>query len=111
MRLDKYGVGGGVDLDHVHVRLVGDGPAGFALAARFAVLRVLAVQGFGENARRGGLSDAARPDEKVGMSDTTGTHGVLERARDVLLPDHVGEPLGTPFPGDNLIRHNKSFRS
>ena len=104
-------VRGGVDLDHVHVRLVGDGAARFALAARFAVLGIFAVQRLGEDARRGGLADAARPDEEVGVGDAAGLHGILERARDMLLPDHIGEALRTPLSGDYLVRHSWfSFR-
>ena len=102
-RLFDLGMRGRVDLDHVDVRLVGDGPAGFALAARLAVLRVLAVQGLGENARGGGLADAPGADEEVGVGDTSRPDRVFQRAGDMLLADHVGETLRTPFSGDDLI--------
>ena len=102
-RLVDRGVRGGVDLDHVHIGFVCEGTAGFALAARLAVLRVFAVQGFREDTRDGGLADAARADEEVCVGDAAGPHGVFERACDMFLSDHVGESLRTPFSGDNLI--------
>ena len=59
-RLLDLGMRGGVDLNDVDVGLVGDGAAGFALAARFAVLRVFAVQRLCEDTRGARLSATAR---------------------------------------------------
>ena len=55
------GVGRGVNLEHVHVAALRDLDAGVALAARVAGGALLAVETSREDARGGGLANAARP--------------------------------------------------
>ena len=98
---------GGVDLDHVEAAFLHNGAARDALAARLAVLRVETVHRLGENPGERGFSDAARTDEQIGMGGPLLTDRVPERAHDMLLPDHVGETLRPPLPGDYLVfTHN-----
>ena len=61
------GVGRGVDFQQVYKPSCVDVAAGLALAARFAVLRVFAVQAFGQNAGDGGFAHAPRAREQIGM--------------------------------------------
>ena len=61
------GVGGGVDFQQINVASGVDLRTALAHAARLAVLRIFAVQAFGENAGDGGFAYAARACEQVGM--------------------------------------------
>src|SRR5690606_29421865 len=64
------GVGGSVDFDQVHHRLVGsDARAKVALVAGSTRGAFFAVKAFGEQARRGGFAGTARAAEKVGVGD------------------------------------------
>ena len=88
-------VGGGVELHEIEERAGRDRQAVLALAARFAVgAEVEAVQRASEDARRRGLSGAARTREEVRVPGPILTHRVLERARDVILTDQLREVLG-----------------
>ena len=94
-------IGGRVDLDHVH-RIAGANlGAGIANAAGLGHRMVLraAVQRHGQNARDGGLADAAMPAEDVAVRDALLLDGVLQGAGDVVLPDNVSELLGPVFAG------------
>ena len=66
-----------------------------------------AVQRHGQNAGDGGFADAAVSAENVAVRDALLLDGVLQRAGDVVLPDHVGELLGPVFAGKDLIAHGK----
>ena len=90
-------VRGPVDLQHIQRVASRDLAAHAAGVARRGRGALLAVQRFGENARQRGLADAARPDKQVGVRDASGFDRVLERARDMLLTDHIIKPLGAPF--------------
>ena len=46
---------------------------------------LLAVERLGQDARRGGLADAAHAGEEEGVRDAAGADGVAQRARDVFL--------------------------
>ena len=61
-------VGGRVEFVHVVAGAALDRQARLALAARFAVDDVLAVEHLGEDARRGGLAGAARTGEQVRLA-------------------------------------------
>src|SRR5581483_8341503 len=70
--------------------------ARWAGAAGVAVGGPLAVHGLEQDARDARLARAAWPAEEIGVGDLTRGHRVAERARDVLLAEHVGEPTGAP---------------
>ncbi|EKY07669.1 hypothetical protein HMPREF9120_00948 [Neisseria sp. oral taxon 020 str. F0370] len=81
------GVGGGVDFQKVDVASGVDVAAALAFAAGFAVLRLFAVEAFGEDAGDGGFADAARAGEQVGVVQTAFVEGVLQGFDDVFLAD------------------------
>ena len=93
-------VGGGVHLDDVQRRAVGDGDAVAADAARRGggavpgAVGADAVERLGEDARGARLPGAARPGEDVGVGDLVGLDRVAQGARDVVLSDELGEGLG-----------------
>ncbi|MPM54086.1 hypothetical protein SDC9_100859 [bioreactor metagenome] len=94
---------GGVDFDDVERTFFGNRLAGRALAAGFAVVRMLTVDRFGENPRDGGFADAAGADQQIGVSYPVADDGVAEGSDHMTLPDDVGEGLRTPFAGDDLM--------
>ena len=66
-----------------------------ALTARVRDRRLFAVEGTRQDARRGGLAAAARPGEEVGVVDPVVGQGSAQRRRHVVLPDDLGEGLGS----------------
>ena len=102
-------IGGRVDLDHVHRVAGADLAARVANSARLGhrmVLR-LAIQRHGQDASDGRLANAAVSAEDVAVGDAPLLDGILQRAGDVLLPDHLGELLWTVFARQNLITHGE----
>ena len=101
------GVGRGVDFQQIHKTPCVDVAAGLALAARFAVLRVFAVQAFGQDAGDGGFAHAACACEQVGVVQAAFVERVLQRFYNVLLADQIGKGFGSPLAGEDLIScHN-----
>ena len=100
-------VGGGVDLEDVHVAPFGDLDAGVAGAAGIGGRPLLAVQAARQDARRRRLADAARAGEDERLRDALRRDGVAQRLRDAALADDVIEALRTPFAGENLVGHGK----
>ncbi len=92
-------VGGRVDLDDVDRAVPGrrQGAAGVALPARLGRGPGRAVEGAGQDARRGGLAAAPRPREEIGVVQAPGADRVDERLGDVLLADDFGEGLRPVF--------------
>ena len=45
------------------------------------------------------------PAEDVTVGSSALLNGILKCAGDVVLPDYVGELLGTVFAGKNLVAH------
>ena len=74
------------------------------------MVRRPAVQRHRQNARHGSLSDAPVPAENVSMGGAPLLNGVLERAGDVFLPDHLGEFLGTVLARQDLVAHGVDTR-
>ena len=72
---------GGVDFDDVDAALIGDGYAGVAFAAGFAVHRRRTVERLGENTRRGGLADPARADKQISMGGALLPDGIFSAWR------------------------------
>ncbi len=92
-RVLDAGVRGGVHLDHVHGVPPGDRDAGLALATWAQRLLGGAVDRLGQQPRHGGLADAARPGEQVGMRDPALGQGVAECLDDMFLADQLVEGL------------------
>ena len=54
----------------------------------------LAVERLGQDARHGGLADAARAGEQVGVVQALRAQRIGQRLHHVLLPHHLAEVLG-----------------
>ncbi|SPY09637.1 Uncharacterised protein [Neisseria gonorrhoeae] len=80
-------VGGGVDFEQVDIASGIDLGAALAHAARFAVLRIFAVEAFGKDAGDGGFAHAARPGQQVGVVQPAFVQGILQGFDDVFLTD------------------------
>src|SRR6202022_4442332 len=76
----------------------GAGPAGLGSGARGAGERL------GEQPRGGGLADAARGGEEVGVGPPARAERVEQRAGNRVLPDDRVELLRPPLPCEDLIR-------
>ncbi len=98
-------VRGTVDLEDVERDAVGDLLTGRAGVARLGRGAALAVERLGEDARGRGLAHATRPGEQEGVRDAAGGDRGLERARHVLLADHVCEALRPQPPREHLVGH------
>src|SRR5690348_169217 len=68
-----------------------------------------AVERHGQNARDGRLPYAAMAAEDVPMRDTLLGNCILQRARDVLLPDDIRKALRTILTGEDLIAHGGNW--
>ena len=101
------GMRGRVDLEDVDVASLGDLDAGVAFAARLRRRTVHAVQRARQNARGGGLADAARSGEHERLGQTPARQRVAQRPRDRLLSDDIVELLRPPFARDDLITHGR----
>ena len=91
--LVDLGVRGAVDFEDVESRALADLLAVGAGVARLGRRALLAVEGLGEQPRRGGLADAARPGEEEGVRHAARGDGGLQGTGHVILPDHVREAL------------------
>src|SRR5262245_55744323 len=96
-------VGGCVDLHHVDRRARGEVLARGARAACLGAGARGAGQRLGQQTRGGGLADAARAGEEIGVGHAAGRERIAERARDRILPDDRVEDLRPPLPRQNLI--------
>ncbi len=77
-----------------------------------AVGPLVAVEGLGQDARGGGLADAARPGEQVGMGDAVAFQGVDQGLGHRFLADEVGELLRPIAAGqDGVFRRRPLGRS
>ena len=100
-------VAGRVDLDDVERAGPAGGQldAGVALAAGLGRRALLAVEGAGHDPGAGGLAAAAWAREQVGVVHPVVRQGGRERRGDVVLPDHVGEPVWpvAPVEGERAV--------
>ena len=94
-----------VEFVDVVARAALDREARLALATRLAVLRVLAVEHLGEDARGRGLAGAARTGEEVRLTLAVVDHGVAQRPHDVLLTLHLAEAAGPVSAVERLRCH------
>ena len=97
----------GVDLEQVDEAARIDVPAGTALTARLRRDAALAVERLGEDARDGGLADAARAGEQEGVVDAARVERVGERAAHVVLADEFVEAARAPLAGEDEIAHGR----
>ncbi len=98
-------VRGGVDFDDVHALAAVDVLTGGALVARLAVLRDLAVERLGDEARHGGLAGAAGTRQQVRMRKAPLGQSVSQRTDDMLLAHQVGKGLGAPLTVQGQMGH------
>jgi len=103
-------VAGAVDLNDIQAAALGDLEAGVALSAGLGGGALLAIQRLREDAGGGGFTDPARTHKKVGLSEALGVHRILQGARDVILPDHLGEGLRTVFSGEHTVTHAQTLK-
>ena len=103
-RIDAV-VARGVEFVDVVARATLDREARLALAARLAVLRVLAVEDLGEDARRGGLAGAPRTGEQVGLALTALGDRGPQRPHDVVLALQLAEAAGPVAAVERLDGH------
>jgi hypothetical protein len=64
-----------------------------------------AVQSRSKDSRHRGLSNPAMPAEDIAMGRSPLLDGILERPGNVLLSNHLGEPLWTVFAGQDGVTH------
>ena len=98
-------VAGAINLDHIETVAGGNLAAVIAFAARRNRRSFHAIERLGQNSRGRCLSDAARADEEVRVSEAVLRDRVFQRARDMVLPDQIIEGLGPVFPRKNLVTH------
>ena len=104
-RVVDLGARGGVDLDEIDEPSRIDGRARRADAAGLRNDARLAVQRFREQARDGGLADAARAREQIRVMQPVVRERIGERLHDVRLPDELLEPPRPPFARQNRVTH------
>ena len=68
-----------------------------------------AIERLRQDARRRSFPCPARPDKKIGVGQAILLDRILERAGDVVLPDHIVERLRSIFAGENLVAHPKTL--
>ena len=95
----------GIDLDQVDEATRVEFLAAAALPARLGANARLAVECLGEDARDGGLADAARTREEVGVVQAALLERVDQRLDHVLLADQFGEAARAPLAGQDLVAH------
>ncbi len=104
-------VRGRVDFEHVERSSRGNFAAGVAGVVGLGGRALRAVERFGENARRGGLSHAAHARKNVRVRHAIRLDRVRERLGDVLLADEVAERLRPVFSRDDFIAHENDCHS
>src|SRR5829696_6075008 len=90
---------GRVDLDHIYApgAVPGQVLAGLALPAGLGAGAKLTIEGAGKDPGGGGLAAAARTGEEVRVIYLVIGQGTLKRLSDMVLADHIGEPV-RPVP-------------
>ena len=103
----------GRDLDTARagVARIGAGRARGPLPAGCGCAAPLAVQGLGEDPRRGGLAHPPGPGKQVGVGHPPALDGPREHASHVLLADHVGEHLRPVLERQRAMCHEPMKRA
>ena len=94
-----------VDLDHIEAVSRRDLATVIAHAARRHGWAVYAIERLRENPGRRCLADAARPDEKISVCEAILRDRVLERLRDMFLPDQIIKSLWPIFSREDFVAH------
>lgn len=98
-------VAGTVDFEHVEADTLGNLPARVADSARIDGRAMNAVQRLGQDPGSRRFASSARPDKKVGVSNTLLLNRIFQRLNDVILAENVVEYLGPIFSGEDLVAH------
>ena len=98
-----------VQLNDIEAVSARDLPTIIAFATWRHCRPVDAIERFCQDARRRGFSGPARPDKKIGVSQTILFDRILECAGNVCLPNNIVECLGPVFAGENLVAHPKTL--
>jgi len=69
-------VTGGIEFDHIHAVAFGDRQTNRALITRFAILRILAVDRFGEDTGCGCFPYSSRAAKEIGIGEAASTDRV-----------------------------------
>ena len=96
-------VGGPVDLHHIDIPATLDLKAPIALQAGLHCGALHAIHRLGDDPRGGGLADAARADQQVGLTDALALDRLTQGADDVVLPDDLGEATRAIFARENAV--------
>ena len=96
------GIRSRVDLKHIHRIRFRDLNARWTLVTGSCGQTGRAVERLCQYARSGGLADAARTGEQVGVMNAIVLERVPERAADRILPDHLLEGLGPELARDDV---------
>ena len=99
------GIGGGVDLEHIHALARGDLKTGRALITRCYSRSLKAIQTFGKDSGGGCLANSTRSRKQIGMPDAVHLDGILEGLNDRLLTNDILEYLRPELSGNDLILH------
>ncbi|MNE00325.1 hypothetical protein D3C80_927320 [compost metagenome] len=99
------GSGRGVDLDQINKAPLLNLAAVVALTARRGGDAGFTVQAFGQQARNGGFTHAARAREQIGVMNPPQREAVSQRSQDMFLSDNICKRLRAPLTGKNLIAH------
>ena len=101
-------VGGGIDFQHIHAGTGVNGPAGLALVAGVAVVRVEAVYRLCQDLGAAGLAGAPGAGKEVGMAQLSGDNLGLQGLGHRQLTGHIVKGLGAIFTIQRLIGGHKA---
>ncbi len=104
-------VAGPVDLEHVQRPALANFLTAGVLVVELDPGPVGAIQALGKDAGDGGFPGAAGADEQVGMGDPLLPDRIDQRLGDMVLADHIGEPLWAVLARYYLIRHCGDVKS
>ena len=96
-------VAGSIDLEDVETAALGNLHAGLIVGVEINPGAALAVQGFCQDSRGGGLPGAAGADEEIGVGEAILFDRVLQSLDDVVLSQDVVEGSRPVFPGEYLV--------
>src|SRR5579871_3279880 len=96
-----------IDFEDVDVFAGSDALANLAGITRSGRRPAHTVEGLGQDPRRGGLADAARPGKQVGVGDTVTFECVHQGLSHWFLPDQVRKLLRSIAPGQNRSEESR----
>ena len=102
-------IAGSIDLENVEAVTGRNLAAIIAGAVRINRRPFYTVERFGQNSRRRRFPNPARSDEQISVRQPVLGDRILERARDVSLPDQIVKRLGAVFAGENFVAHGSNL--